>query len=400
MSLRLYDTLSGRKKNFESIKKGEVTMFVCGPTVYDHVHMGHARTFVFYDVLARYLQSLGFRVTFVMNLTDMDEKIFNRAKREGKPHEEISKLYAEEFRQALRSLNVSMISKLESASDYLESAILQVKGILENRGAYLAEGNVYFDTSKFPDYGKLSHQSPLELKLRMIEPSPEKRSQTDFLLWKKFEEHPYWESPFGKGRPGWHIEDTAIAISNLGQQYDIHGGGVELVFPHHEAEIAQAEVLTGKKPYVRYWVHTGLLKIRGKKMSKSLGNYILVKDILKKYSANAIRLFSLSTHYRQEIDFSERALKKAAKDAELISKAWVTLQRKSRGSKNLMNNISAMEKRFYKNMNDNVNTPKAIQSMISLAKMINEKSDSFDAQSNSTAKRVFGKMLEIFGISA
>ncbi len=400
MTLRLHDTLSGRKKDFEPIRKGEVKMFVCGPTVYDHVHMGHARTFIFYDVLARYLQNHGFTVTFVINLTDIDEKIFNRANREGKPHEEISKHYAEEFRQTLKFLNVNTVSKLESASDYLEGAILQVKAILENDGAYVVDGDVYFDTSKFPDYGKLSHQSPLELKLRRIEPSPEKRNQTDFLLWKKFEEDPYWESPFGRGRPGWHIEDTAIAISNLGQQYDIHGGGIELVFPHHEAEIAQAEVLTGKRPYVRYWVHTGLLKVRGRKMSKSIGNYILIKDILEIYGANAIRLFSLSTHYRQEVDFNVRALKKAAKDAELISKAWATLQRKSLGSKNFVRTFNAFEKTFYRSMNDDVNTSKAIKSVLSVAKMINAEPDSFDEHSISTAKSLLGKMLEILGISA
>jgi cysteinyl-tRNA synthetase len=399
MTLRLYDTLSGRKKNFEPIQ-GEVRMFVCGPTVYDHIHIGHARTFVFYDVAVRYLQNLGFKVTFVMNLTDMDEKIFGRAKKESKSHEEISRYYAEEFRQALKSLNIKTISRLESASDYLESAIQQVKALLKNKNAYAVNGNVYFDTSRFSDYGRLSHQSPLELKLRRIEPSPEKRNQTDFLLWKKFEEHPYWESPFGRGRPGWHIEDTAIAISNLGQQYDIHGGGIELVFPHHEAEIAQAEVLTGKKPYVKYWVHTGLLNVQGRKMSKSLGNYILVKDILERYSANVIRLFCLSTHYRQEIDFSERALKKAAKDVETIVKAWATLQTKSVGSKNFVSTINAIGKRFYNSINDDMNTPKAIQSLLSLAKTINMNSASFDLQTSLAVKNLLGKMLEILGISA
>jgi cysteinyl-tRNA synthetase len=375
-------------------------MFVCGPTVYDHIHIGHARTFVFYDVAVRYLQNLGFKVTFVMNLTDMDEKIFGRAKKESKSHEEISRYYAEEFRQALKSLNIKTISRLESASDYLESAIQQVKALLKNKNAYAVNGNVYFDTSRFSDYGRLSHQSPLELKLRRIEPSPEKRNQTDFLLWKKFEEHPYWESPFGRGRPGWHIEDTAIAISNLGQQYDIHGGGIELVFPHHEAEIAQAEVLTGKKPYVKYWVHTGLLNVQGRKMSKSLGNYILVKDILERYSANVIRLFCLSTHYRQEIDFSERALKKAAKDVETIVKAWATLQTKSVGSKNFVSTINAIGKRFYNSINDDMNTPKAIQSLLSLAKTINMNSASFDLQTSLAVKNLLGKMLEILGISA
>ncbi|MBM3898222.1 MAG: cysteine--tRNA ligase [Thaumarchaeota archaeon] len=398
MNLRLYDTLSGRKKNFEPVQ-GKVKMFVCGPTVYDHAHIGHARTFVFYDVLARYLQSLGFTVTFIMNLTDIDEKIFNRAKKESKSHKEISRYYAEEFRQALKSLNIRTISRLESASDYLESAILQIKGMLANKNAYAVNGNVYFDTSRFSDYGRFSHQSPLELKLRRIEPSPEKRNQADFLLWKKFDEYPYWESPFGRGRPGWHIEDTAIAISNLGQQYDIHGGGIELVFPHHEAEIAQAEMLTGKKPYVKYWVHTGLLNVQGRKMSKSLGNYILVKDILERYSANVIRLFCLSTHYRKDMDFNERTLKKTAKEAEIILGALAVLQIKSGGSKNFVSTINAIEKRFYNSMNNDVNTEKAIQSLLSFAKMINKNSALFSLQSRLAAKSLLDKMLEILGIS-
>lgn len=398
MVFRLYDTLSGRKKNFEPISKDTVRMFVCGPTVYDLTHLGHARTFIFYDVLARYLQNLGYEVLFIMNLTDIDEKIFNRAKRENKPYNDIAKHYAEEFKQILRSLNVSTISRLESASDYLDRMMSQVNTILSNNNAYVVEGNVYFDTSKFPDYGKLSHQSRLEIKLRRIEPSPEKRNQTDFLLWKSLDEDPCWDSPFGKGRPGWHIEDTAIAISNLGSQYDIHGGGIELVFPHHEAEIAQAEVLTGKKPYVEYWIHAGLLKVEGRKMSKSLGNYVPVKDLLRKYTANAIRLFSLSTHYRRELNFTERALAKATNVEGIILKSWNALQEVSRGSKSFVKNVGVIEKKFYRSMDDDLNTPKSIDAMLSLAKLVNAKHAHFDADSHASAKSLLSNMMQIFGI--
>ncbi len=398
LALILYDTLSATKKRFEPIRQGEVRMFVCGPTVYDSTHLGHARTFIVYDVLARYLRSKGFKVFFVMNLTDIEDKIFEKAKREKTSYQEIAQRYTEEFEEVLREINIETISLVASASDYLDRAVLQISKMLSNGSAYIIEGNVYFDTSTFPEYGKLSHQSPLEIMLRRIEPSPEKKRQSDFFLWRRTDEYPSWDSPFGKGRPGWHIEDTAISISNLGQRYDIHGGGIELTYPHHEAEIAQAEALTGAKPFVNYWIHTGLLKVKGRKMSKSLGNYILVKDLLKKYDANAIRILCLSTHYRKDVNFSERALAKASNQANEIAKALIVLQKRARGSKSYLEKVLSIEKKFYRFMDNDLDTPKAISSLLILVKLVNARSENFDSESWENAKRMIGAMCKILGI--
>ena len=398
LALILYDTLSATKKRFEPIRQGEVRMFVCGPTVYDSTHLGHSRTFIVYDVLARYLRSKGFKVFFVMNLTDIEDKIFEKAKREKTSYQEIAQRYTEEFKEALRELNVETVSLLARASDYLDTAVSQISRMLSKGSAYIVEGNVYFDTSTFTEYGKLSHQSPLEIMLRRIEPSPEKKNQADFFLWRRIDEHPSWDSPFGKGRPGWHIEDTAISISNLGQRYDIHGGGLELVFPHHEAEIAQAEALTGAKPFVNYWVHTGLLKVKGMKMSKSLGNYILVKDLLKKYDASTIRILCLSTHYRKDINFSERALAKASNQANEIAKALIVLQKRARGSKSYLERVLNIEKKFYRFMDNDLDAPKAIFSLLTLVKLVNARLENFDSESWENAKRTIGAMCKILGI--
>lgn len=398
MALILYDTLSASKKMFEPIRQGEVRMFVCGPTVYDSTHLGHARTFIVYDVLARYLRKKGFSVFFAMNLTDIEDKIFEKAKREKTSYQEIAQRYAEEFKEVLRELNIETINLLARASDYLDRAVLQISKILSNGSAYIVEGNVYFDTSTFPEFGKLSHQSPLEIMLRRIEPSPEKKNQADFFLWRKLDEYPRWNSPFGEGRPGWHIEDTAISISNLGQRYDIHGGGLELVFPHHEAEIAQAEVLTGAKPFVNYWVHTGLLKVKGRKMSKSLRNYILVKDLLEKYDANSIRILCLSTHYRKDINFNERALAKASNQVNGIAKAWDALQKQAKGTESYLKRVLGIEKQFYRFMDNDLDTPKAIASLLALVKLVNARSENLDGRTWENAKEAIGEMCKILGV--
>jgi cysteinyl-tRNA synthetase len=399
LALILHDTLSASKKKFEPIKQGEVRMFVCGPTVYDSTHLGHARTFIVYDVLARYLSNKGFKVFFIMNLTDIEDKIFEKAKREKTSYQEISQKYSEEFKEVLRELNIGTVSLLARASDYLDRAVSQISKMLSDGSAYVVEGNVYFDTSTFPEYGKLSHQSPLEIRFRRIEPSPEKKNQADFLLWRRVDEYPSWDSPFGKGRPGWHIEDTAISISNLGQRYDIHGGGLELIFPHHEAEIAQAEVLTGTKPFVNYWVHTGLLKVKGRKMSKSLGNYILVRDLLKKYDANSIRMLCLSTHYSKDINFNERALTKADNQASKIVKASIVLQKQARGTKSYLKRVLDIQKQFYRVMDNDLNTPKAMASLLALVRLVDARSENFDSESWENAKGALGAMCKILGIS-
>ena len=275
MVFQIYNTLTGKKERFESLSKDKVKMFVCGPTVYDLMHLGHARTFIFYDILARFIVSKGYGLDFVINITDLDAKVFTRAKAEKVEYKVISEKYTEAFYNDLRALGVRDIITFAKASDFVKESIEQVVKLVEKGYAYPVAGMVFYGTSKHSDYGKLSHQSMVELKLRRLDIDPNKKMQSDFLLWRPSEkDEPVWSSPYGNGRPGWHIEDTAISIKILGQQYDIHGGAGDLVFPHHEAEIAQAEAITGRKPFVKYWVHMGILDISGNKIVKPLNAWI------------------------------------------------------------------------------------------------------------------------------
>jgi len=303
--LYLFDTMSGRKVIFRPLRPPAVTMFVCGPTVQSRMHLGHARTYIFYDTLARYLRHLGYDVTFLMNITDIDETITKVAREENADPLDYSRRMSSLYMQDLRDLNVVTVSRFEPVSKHIGEMVDQIRSLVEKGYAYRAGGWVYFDTSKFRRWGRLSHQSKRDLSLRPLELSPEKRNLTDFGLWRpEGLVEGRWRSPFGLGSPGWHIQDTAVTLPAFGPQYDIHGGAYELIYPHHEAEIAQAESLTGVHPLVRYWVHTGLLNMEGQKMSKSLGNIVTVGEALKAYSPDELRFYFLSTHYRKEMDLS------------------------------------------------------------------------------------------------
>ncbi|MCP8317071.1 MAG: cysteine--tRNA ligase, partial [archaeon] len=321
MTIRVYNTYTRRKEDFKPINDKKVRMFVCGPTVYDLSHLGHARTYIAYDVIARWLRYRGYDLFYLMNITDIDDKIIKRAKERGEDSLELAREFEESFFKDIASLGIDTVNLYARASEHTQEIIDQIERLMEKGFAYITQTGVYFDVSKFEDYGKLSHQQPEELKRHRIEPDPNKRNLQDFSLWKKKkDEEPYWNSPWGEGRPGWHIEDTAIAEKYLGQQYDIHGVGVDLIFPHHEAEIAQMESISGKKPMVSYWLHTGFLKVKGKKMAKSLGNFITIQNALKDYDAETLRLFFSSTHYRSPIDFDEKGLDQAKKTLESLYK--------------------------------------------------------------------------------
>jgi cysteinyl-tRNA synthetase len=364
--VKLFNTMSMKKEPLKVAQGEELRMFVCGPTVQSFIHAGHARTYVFYDVLARYLVHLGFRVNYLVNITDVDDRITEAAKREGLKPQDVVQKYTEAFLKDLHGLNARSVTSFEPVSKYIQVMIDQITILMENGFAYLADGVVYFDTSKYPDYGRLSHQSKDELSLRPLELTPNKRNLLDFSLWRPvILEKGKWDSPWGKGSPGWHIEDTAVTVTNFGPQYDIHGGAYELIYPHHEAELAQGESLTGIRPLVRYWVHTGLVNLRGRKMSKSAGNTFLVRELLREFSADELRYYLLSWHYRDDVEFSIPRLKSASKAyARAVARAGRLRAFAAQTESRVGPSADAVRRRlapFYKAMDDDMDTPKAIQ---------------------------------------
>ena len=303
--LSLYNTMSAKKEPLRPRDPPLVTMFVCGPTVQSPMHLGHARTYIFYDALSRYLRHLGYRVEYLMNVTDIDETITAAARKARQDPIRYSSRMTASYLADMRKLNIATVSRLEPVSGHVEEMVRQVALLIDKGFAYEAGGWVYFDTTKFPRFGRLSHQSKQDLAMRPLELSPRKRNLNDFALWRPENlVEGRWKSPWGLGAPGWHVQDTAVTIPSLGPEYDIHGGAYELIYPHHEAEIAQGESLTGVTPMVRHWVHTSLLNMEGQKMSKSLGNVVTVREALEACSPAEVRFCFLSMDYRKESDLS------------------------------------------------------------------------------------------------
>ncbi len=303
-------------------------MYVCGPTVYDHVHIGHARTYVAFDAIKRYLMLRGYNVIHVQNITDIDDKIINRARREGRDWREIVETYSRDYFEMLRSLKIS-VDIHPRVTEHIAEIIEFIQGLIEKGHAYVApSGSVYFDVTTYPGYGELSGRMHPEQWRQEEDVLREKRHPFDFALWKAWKPgEPYWESPWGKGRPGWHIECSVMSSKYLGDQFDIHGGGQDLVFPHHENERAQSEAYFGKRPWVKYWLHTGYLTIEGEKMSKSLGNIIPYREAVKHWSPETVRLWLLSAHYRTQLDFSEESLHQAGQNLRRLQDAYELLAR-------------------------------------------------------------------------
>jgi cysteinyl-tRNA synthetase len=388
VKLKLFNTMTKKKEIFKPLKDKEVKIFVCGVTVYDYVHLGHARTYSFYDTLIRLLRYLGYKVTYLQNVTDVghlldtgEDRIIKKAKEEKKHPMEIAEFYLKHWLEVMEKLKIQKPDLMPRATEHIKEIIEQVKTLIKNGYAYVtSEGNVYFEVSKFKDYGKLSKRVPKELIAgARVEIAKDKKDPRDFALWIKAKpEHILkWESPWSVGFPGWHIEDTAIALKYFGPQYDIHGGAIELAFPHHEAEIAQAEGTTGVKPYVKYWVHTGLLTINGVKMSKSLGNIIPVIEALKKYSAETIRLWIASTHYRKPLDYNERDLEVAKKKVEKIYNVLRRIRETKATSKKstLKKDLKEFRKKFFEAMLDDVNSPLALTYFFKMISVINKRID-------------------------
>lgn len=315
MALKLHNTLSRELEDFSPISGNDVKMFVCGPTVYDRPHLGNAKTYTQFDLVARTLRYLGFGLTYLVNITDIDDKIIARASEKGVPPADLAREFEEIYLEDMRSLNNVSVDKFARAHDYIDEIVSQVERLVEKGFAYRISDGYYFDTKAFADYGKLSGRSALKPgdAVSRVDENPEKKNPGDFCLWKfKKESEPSWPSVLGEGRPGWHIEDTAITEKEFGPQYDIHGGAIDLIFPHHEAEIAQMEAISGKTPLVRYWLHTGFLNSDSEKMSKSLGNFLTLKDVTDRgFSPLAFRYLLLMTHYRSPVTFSWEALEAA-----------------------------------------------------------------------------------------
>jgi len=382
MTLKLYNTLSGKKEEFESIEPGEVRMYVCGPTVYDSCHIGHARSVVFFDVVYRFFSAMGYDVTYIRNFTDVDDKIIKRANDLGVTSEEISEKYINEFYRDMDALNVKRATIEPRATQHIGDIINIINVLIEKNMAYPVDGDVYFRVTAFDGYGKLSGRKLEDMEAgARIEIDERKENPFDFALWKSAKPgEPSWESPWGQGRPGWHIECSAMSWQLLGESFDIHGGGKDLIFPHHENEIAQSEAAFGKS-FVKYWLHNGFVNINSEKMSKSLGNTTLIKDILEIYHPEAVRLFLLSNHYRSPIDFTEQSMKESSGN---LDKLYALLQRVAdtygnlalvRLNSNNMSRYGQIWKDFFAAMEDDFNTAKGLAVMFEAVRKTNRLMD-------------------------
>jgi cysteinyl-tRNA synthetase len=401
--MQVYNTLTNRKEEFVPIEPGKVKMYVCGPTVYNYFHIGNARPFVVFDTLRRYFKFRGYDVKFVQNFTDVDDKIINRAKEEGITAPEVSEKYIKEYFNDAEALNVLKADVHPKVSEHIPEIITFVQDLIDKGYAYEADGDVYYSTRKFPEYGKLSGQNIDDLESgARIAIGEVKKDPLDFALWKarKEESEIAWESPWGMGRPGWHIECSTMAKKHLGETIDIHGGGQDLTFPHHENEIAQSEAHNGV-PFAHYWMHNGYINVDGKKMSKSLGNFFTVRDIREQYSGDVIRFFLLSGHYRSPINFSDTLMEQSKQGYERIATAIETLEfLKSNGSDEAMADeaakIAALDKhkeKFIEVMDDDLNTADGIAAIFELVSEINL--DVKDGASKSFAEEALKRIKEL-----
>lgn len=383
--------MSGEKEEFKQIEEGKVKMYACGPTVYDVCHIGHARATTVFDVIVRYLRYSGYDVTYVRNITDIDDKIIKKANEEGVSWDRVAERYTKEFWEDMKALGNLPPSVEPKATEYIAHMHAIIQLLIDKGFAYVVDGDVYYSVRKFTSYGRLSKRNMDELQAgARVEVDERKKDPLDFALWKSSKPgEPWWESPWGKGRPGWHIECSAMTMKNLGQTFDIHGGGKDLIFPHHENEIAQSEGATGKT-FAKYWLHNGFVTINAEKMSKSLGNFFTIKEVLKHYHPEVLRFFLLTTHYRNPIDYSDAALNDARTG---LSKFYSTFKRvnevlaglpegaaaisslKNEFEKEAFENIKNLSNKIEEAMDDDFNTALAIGYMFDALKLVNRLSD-------------------------
>ncbi|MCA1028553.1 cysteine--tRNA ligase [Cytobacillus kochii] len=379
MAIQLYNTLTRKKEPFIPLEEGKVKMYVCGPTVYNYIHIGNARPAIVFDTVRRYLEYRGYDVNFVSNFTDVDDKLIRTAKELGEEVPEIAERFIEAYFEDVSALGCKKADTHPRVTENMDTIIDFIQALIDKGFAYESEGDVYYHTRKFEEYGKLSHQSIDELKLgNRIAVGEKKKDALDFVLWKAAKEGEIkWDSPWGAGRPGWHIECSAMARKYLGDTIDIHAGGQDLSFPHHENEIAQSEAVTGKT-FARYWMHNGYINIDNEKMSKSLGNFVLVHDIIKKHNPQVLRFFMLAVHYRNQINYNEELLENTKAGYERIKASYENLKHRKEASSELTENnqewlekIGDLQKQFITDMDDDFNTANAISIVFELSKQAN-----------------------------
>lgn len=381
--MKIYNSLTRKKEDFVPIRKDKIGMYVCGPTVYDEPHIGHARSAYIFDIIRRYLKYRGYEVKFVRNVTDVDDKIINKAREIFKDKtdlveaaKEVSKRYLESYHRNMESLGIGKPDKEPKATEYIPKMIRFIEGLIEKGAAYTADGDVYFDIKKAKDYGKLSNQKIENMEMgARIHPGEKKRDGLDFALWKSAKEgEPSWDSPWGKGRPGWHIECSVMSSDILGDEFDIHGGGIDLIFPHHENEVAQSE--GALKAFARYWIHNGLLTINGEKMAKSLGNFISIEDFMNEYKdADYLKLLFLNTHYRHPVDYTKEKIGEMKAQKERFAILFDKIVRIAGASKSRRKTGRTGEefrKRFEDAMDDDFNTPLALASLFDIVTFANK----------------------------
>jgi len=410
--VRVYNTMTKQKEEFKPLREDEVRMYVCGPTVYDYTHLGHARTYIAFDVIRRYLEHKGYSVLMVMNFTDIDDKIIRRANETGEDPKELAEKFLKYFLEDMKALKVKSADIYPRVTEHIQDIIEFVEKLEEKGYAYGSSDGVYFEVRKYEKYGKLSKVNLEDLrKGARVEPGEGKKNPEDFALWKKAKPgEPKWESPWGEGRPGWHIECSTMSTKYLGESFDIHGGGNDLIFPHHENEIAQTEACTGKE-WVKYWLHTGFVMVSGEKMSKSLGNFVTIRELLQRYSPEVIRFFVLQKHYRSPLDYTEEGIQHAKNNLERLyntieniriamEKAEIPFKWEKEEFK-LYETIRDAKKKLYEAMDDDFNTAEAMKPIFEVANAVNAYLTKVEKPKESVLRKAlefFRIISEVFGI--
>jgi len=406
-NIRIYNTLTNKKDELKPMNGKKINFFVCGPTVYDYSHLGHARSYVIFDAFVKYLKHLKYNVFYLQNITDIDDKIIARSRERKVSPKALALAFEKEYLKNMKLLGVDSVTKYARATNYMKKILSQVKRLQDKGYAYELKGDgIYFDISKFKKYGKLSGRTAIQAEdaVSRIDYSKNKRNRGDFCLWKFKQDssEPSWPAPFGEGRPGWHIEDTAISEKFFGAQYDIHAAARDLIFPHHEAEISQMEALSGKSPMAKYWMHAGFLTVNGQKMSKSLGNFITIDDFLKRYPVRYLRFFITKNLWSSPVDFSDTVMIEARSTVEKIE----DFLRKLKGLKSIQtdnqasNLLKQTKEKFYNELADDFNTPKAYAVFFDLIKTTNQLID-VNGVSKKEGKEIYDFFVEInkiFGI--